>query len=194
MQCNRRFSETFNDVPEKLLSPLDYFSKFFPDTLLEAIVHQTNLYSVQKVLKSVDTCVDEMESLIQMEILMGIIKLPSYQNCCSRSLCFPTIADAMPRNCYELLRRYIHFVDQDTEHDANDKPILEAVRKGCVKVEPEEFHSVDEQIIPSKTRYTKVRQYNPKKPRKWGFKNLVRAGASEFIYDFFLYGEKNQRK
>ena len=171
-----------------------HFSKFFPDSLLETIVDQTNLYSVQKSVKSVDTNVDEMKTLIGMEILMGNIKLPSHRNYWSRSLRFPTIADAMPRNRYELLRRYIHFVDQDTEHDANDKPILEAVRKGCVKVEPEEFHSVDEQIIPSKTRYTKVRQYNPKKPRKWGFKNLVRAGASEFIYDFFLYGEKNQRK
>ena len=37
---------TFNDVPVNLLSPLDYFSKFFPDTLLEPIVDQTNLYSV----------------------------------------------------------------------------------------------------------------------------------------------------
>ena len=64
MQCSKSFTGAFNDVPEKLLSPLDYFSKSFPDTLLEAIVHQTNLYSVQKVLKSVDTCVDEMESLI----------------------------------------------------------------------------------------------------------------------------------
>ena len=161
MQCNRSFTETFNDVPEKLLSPLDYFSKFFPDSLLETVVDQTNLYSVQKSLKSVDTNVDEMKTLIGMVILMGIIKLPSHHNYWSRSLRFPTIADAMARNRYELLRRYIHFVDQDTEHDANDKlfkikPILEAVRKECVKVEPEEFHSVDEQIIPSKTRYTKV--------------------------------------
>ena len=101
----------------------------------------------------------------------------------------------MPRNYYELLKHYIDFVDQETEYDANDKlfkikPILEAARKECVKVEPEEFHSVDEQIIPSRTRYTKVRQYNPKKPRKWGFKNLVRAGACGFMYDFYLFGAK----
>ena len=199
MQCNRSFTETFNDVPEKLLSPLDYFNKFFPDSLLETVVDQTNLYSVQKSLKSVDTNVDEMTTLIGMEILMGVIKLPSHRNYWSRSLRFPTIADAMPRIRFELLRRYIHFVDQDTKHDANDglfkiKPILEAVRKECVKVETEEFHSVDEQIIQSKTRYTKVRQYNPKKPRKWGFRNLVWAGASGFMYDVFLYGGKESNE
>ena len=152
---------TFNDVPVNLLSPLDYFSKFFPDTLLEPIVDQTNLYSVQKSLKFVDTNVGEIKTLIEMEILIGIIKSPLYRNYWPRSLCFPTIADAMPRNRSELLIRYIHFVDQNTEHDAIDKlfkimPILEAVRKECVKVEPEEFHGVDEQIIPSKTKYTKV--------------------------------------
>lgn len=31
------------------------------------------------------------------------------------------------------------------------------------------------------------RQYNPNKPTKWGFKNLVRAGVSGIIYDFLLY-------
>ena len=85
MQCSRSFTGTFNDVPENFLSPLDYFSKFFPDTLLEAIVDQTNLYSVQKSLKSVDTNVDKMKTLIGMEILMGIIKSPSYCNYWSRS-------------------------------------------------------------------------------------------------------------
>ena len=85
MQCSRSFTGTFNVVPEKFLSPLDYFSKFFPDTLLEAIVDQTNLYSVQKSLKSVDTNVDKMKTLIGMEILMGIIKSPSYCNYWSRS-------------------------------------------------------------------------------------------------------------
>ena len=64
LQCSRSFTRTFNNVPEKLLSPLDYFGKCFPDTLLESIVHQTNLYSVQKSLKSVDKNVDEMKTLI----------------------------------------------------------------------------------------------------------------------------------
>ena len=61
---------------------------------------------------------------------------------------------------------------------------MEAVRNECIKIEPGQFQSVDESIIPSKTKFTKIRQYNPKKPRKWDFKNLVRAGSSGFIYDF----------
>ena len=65
----------------------------------------------------------------------------------------------MARNRYEQLRCYIHFVDNDTVHDVNDKlfkikPILDLAQKKCVKIEPEEFHAVNEQIIPSKTKFT----------------------------------------
>ena len=71
------------------------------------------------------------------------------------------------------------------------KPLLEAVRANCNKTEPEVNHSINEQIIAAKTKISRgVRQYNPKKPHKWGFKNLVRAGQSGIIYDFFLYGGK----
>ena len=51
-QCSRSFTGTFNDVPEKCYHLLIILVKFFPDTLLESTVHQTNLQSVQKSLKS----------------------------------------------------------------------------------------------------------------------------------------------
>ena len=41
--------------------------------------------------------------------------------------------------------------------------IIEAVRNKCIKIEPDEYHPVDEQVIPSKTKYTGICQYNPKK-------------------------------
>ena len=52
--------------------------------------------------------------------------------------------------------------------------------------------SIDEQIVPAKTKHSGIRQYNAKKPHKWGFKNFVRAGQSGIIYDFFFYtGQKS---
>ena len=56
-----------------------------------------------------------------------------------------------------------------------------------MKIEPERVQSIDEQIIPAKTSRSGIRQYNPKKPCKWGFKMFAGAGASGFTYDFFLY-------
>ena len=63
-----------------------------------------------------------------------------------------------------------------------------------MKTELEEFHAVDEQIIPPKSKYTKLRQYNPNKPGKWGFKKLVRAVASGFMYGFYLYRAKESNE
>ena len=51
---------------------------------------------------------------------------------------------------------------------------------------------LDEQIIPATTkRSSGVKQYNPKKTHKWGFKNMVRAGQSGMTYDFFMYDGKH---
>ena len=49
-----------------------------------------------------------------------------------------------------------------------------------------------EQVMPAKTkRNSGVKQYNPKKIHKLSFKNMVRAGQSGMIYDFFMYGGKH---
>ena len=58
-------------------------------------------------------------------------------------------------------------------------------------IEPEPVHSIDEQIIPAKTKGSEIRQYNPKKSKKWGFKMFVLAGQSGMMYDFFLYAGKD---
>lgn len=105
---------------------------------------------------------------------------------------FPVIADAMPRNCLSQLRQFLHFVENNPDHDSDDKSfkiksIMEAVTNECVSIEQEQLQSVDEQIILSKSKFTKIRQYNPKKPTKRGFENLVRAGSSGFTYDFYIY-------
>ena len=46
--------------------------------------------------------------------------------------------------------------------------------------------SVDEQMIPYKGKHS-LRQYLPKKPKKWGLKVISRAGVSGITYDFLLY-------
>ena len=56
----------------------------------------------------------------------------------------------MPINRYEKLRQYLHFVDSNAPNDDDKlfkvRPIIIAIRDECVKVEPEEFQAVDEQV------------------------------------------------
>ena len=55
---------------------------------------------------------------------------------------------------------------------------------------PEIENSGDEQIILGKTTYSGIRQYNLKKPVKWGFKNFVSSGSSGKMHGFFIYSDK----
>lgn len=66
---------------------------------------------------------------------------------------------------------------------------MEKIRKNFLKIEEEGKYSIDEMMIPYKGRKAgKRKQYVKMKPKKWGFKNFVRAGVSGIIYDFILYG------
>ena len=80
---------------------------------------------------------------------------------------------------------YLIFSDLSDEEIENGLEI-----NSCNKLTVDETESSDEQVIPFKTKFTKIRQYNPKKPKKWGFKNLVRSGSRGFMYDFYLYSGK----
>lgn len=53
-------------------------------------------------------------------------------------------------------------------------------------MDPEEFQSIDEQIIPFKGRLS-LKQYIPKKPKPWGVKVWVRAGSSGYMHRFEVY-------
>ena len=112
-------------------------------------------------------------------------------NCWAVKTRVNVIADTS-RKRYKDLCGSIHLIDNslkdENEHDKLFKvrSLLEMVQANCLKVEPEEVMSINEQIIPAKTRRSGIWQYNPKKPVKWGFKMFVRAGASEMMYDFFL--------
>lgn len=187
----------FNLPPDdaEVLTPLQYFKMFWGDELTSLLAEQTNLYSVQKSGTSIGTTSNEIEQFLGMQMLMSVVKLPSYTMFWAAETRYPPIADVMPVNRYKKLRQFLHVSDSTLADDGENKgnrlykvqPVLEHVRNNCVKIQPEVENSIDEQIIPAKTRYSGIRQYNPRKPVKWGFKNFVRAGKSGMMYDFFLY-------
>ena len=130
------------------------------------VVENTNLYSVQKTRKNVNTNKEEIKTFIGIKMLMGLIKLPQYFDYWSSVLRFAAIADAVPRNHFSHLRQFLYFVDNNSDEDSDSKlvkikPILEVLRNECIKNQ-KHFKSVCEQIISSKTKFIKIRQYNPK--------------------------------
>ena len=91
---------------------------------------------------------------------------------------------------FKKFRQFLHVNDNlktDKLRLYKVKPVLEAVREYCLKTEPENFRSIDEQIVPAKIKYSGIRQYNPKKLTKWGLKNCFRTGENGKTFNFFLF-------
>lgn len=180
----------------ELESPQQYFKNFFSNDLLDFIVDMTNLYSVQQQGKSICVTRKEIEIVLGIEIIMGIVKMPAIEDYWSNDLRFEPIASSMGIKRFRSIKRYLHFCD-NTNVNKNDSyhkvsAVMEHVRQKCLKIEEERSFAVDEMIIPYKGKKAgNRRQYNPKKPHKWGFKFQVRAGTSGMVYDFFAYDGSN---
>lgn len=142
----------------------DYFKMFITPEVINCVIEQTNLYSLQKKTFK-EHRVFWNFSLIGIFIKMDVVLLPSYKQHWAWELRYSPVADVMPRNCFQqLLPDYNNNIDKNDKL-AKMKPIIEAAHNESEKVEPEEFLSIDEQIIPSKTKFSSICQYNPKKPK-----------------------------
>ena len=192
------FKGLFSDPPEDIPTPLQYFKMFLDNECMEYIAKQTNLYAMTKDGKQLGTFAKEIEQFIGILLYTGIFPCRSYCTYWSNFSRFPLIADIMSRNRFQLLFRYIHFNDntqaKPRDHPDYDplfkvSPLLKRLRDAMARIEPEERHSVDEQIIPFKGR-SGLKQYIKNKPHRWGFKVFARAGISGMIYDFEVYTGK----
>ena len=125
--------------------------------------------------------------------------LSDYISCWDAVTCYRKIADVISNKQFKQLGKYVHVAQntiKDKLENKNDnffkiRPAIEAVRENSMAMETEPVHSIDEQIIPAETKQSGIHHYKSKKPKKWGFKMLVRAGQSGMMYDFFLYAGKD---
>ena len=92
---------------------------------------------------------------------MTIVKMPSYRMYWQKWTCYEPIAGVIGRKRFDHLRTYVH-LNNNAEIKQKDepgydslfkvRPVLEKVRQNCLKIEPHEKHSIDEQRIPYKGR------------------------------------------
>ncbi|XP_039290397.1 piggyBac transposable element-derived protein 3 [Nilaparvata lugens] len=175
--------------------PLDYFLKLFSIDLLEEITFQTNLYALQKGKENLALSISELKIFLGVALVMSYIKYPRIRQYWSQQagLRMDLIADAISVNRFEEIRQYLHFIDSNsipannTDKAIRVRPILDKLHENFhAAVDAEECHSVDEMMIPFKGR-SSLKQYLPRKPKRWGYKMWVRAGISGYVYCFELY-------
>ncbi|KRX38466.1 PiggyBac transposable element-derived protein 3, partial [Trichinella murrelli] len=114
-----------------LREPVEYFRQYFHLTLLNHIITES-----------------ELEAFLGTLLKMGLVPKPRYAMYWSTELRCDAIADAMSRNSKAVLDR------ESPSYDRLFKirPLIESIRQSCLRLEQEEYQSIDEEIIPCKGR------------------------------------------
>ncbi|XP_060801588.1 uncharacterized protein LOC132902025, partial [Amyelois transitella] len=133
--------------------PLEYFSDFLSDDILEDTCQFTNMHAVQTTGRSLNLTVDEMHEFFAINLMMGVMTMTSYLDYWNTETRYPLIADIMPLKRYQQIQRHLHFVDNNQVNSDpyfKIRPFSEKNRQNCLKVEEDSRYSIDKMIIPFK--------------------------------------------
>ncbi|XP_014675102.1 PREDICTED: piggyBac transposable element-derived protein 3-like [Priapulus caudatus] len=135
----------------------------------------------------------EIEQFMGIYFKMGLVKMPGYACFWETDLRYNPVADIMSRNRFQKLTSYLHIKNNNTvtEQEKEDRawkvrPWLDSLNATFSQVSPDEHQSIDEIMVAFKGRAL-LKQYMPKKPKKWGFKLWGRCDSSGFLHQFDVY-------
>ena len=198
------------DCPSDTFSAIDFFSLLFDENIVKMCIQQTNLYTEQffernpqKKLKAFykkwnGINSKDLRGYIAIIIHMGMIKLPRIswhwkkdplQGCTFYS-------QVMSKNKFYLINTFLHLVN-NREHILTSDPIYK-IRKfiNCIQANWRKYYTlsellcIDEKVI-AFTGRSRILQYQPAKPTKWGFKVFALADAlNGYIHRIKLYTGK----
>ena len=173
--------------------PIEFVNRFLDDELLSSIVEETNLYSTQKnPNKPLNVTMQEIRNFIGIVYMMSVYKLPATRMYWNNTTRIERIATVMTCNRWEAIKNHLHFNNNDTIPPDNiDKlfkirPLLSSLLTKFQSTPIDEHLSLDEQIVPFKGK-SSLKQYNPNKPKKWGYKIFVLSDYKGIVYNFQIY-------
>lgn len=177
-------------------SPIDYFRYFFDNETLDNIVTQSNLYSIQQdPNKPLTMTKNELEQFFGIAIGMSIYRLPRSRMYWAKNTNVEKISSIMSRNRWEVIKRNIHCNDNSNMLPIRDpnrdrlfkiRPLVDSMQAKFQALPKPQMLSVDEQIVPFKGK-SRLKQYNPKKPYKWGYKLFVLCDSTGLVHNFEVY-------
>ncbi|XP_065675859.1 piggyBac transposable element-derived protein 3-like [Hydra vulgaris] len=118
--------------------------------------------------------------------------MPSTRLYWSKEFYFEKVAGTMPVNRYEKIKKFLHCSDNQTRPKNctvrlyKIRSLVDHLQKQFSNLKPSELLCIDEQIVPFKGK-SGLKQYNPKKPKKWGYKLYVLSGIDGLIYNFQVH-------
>lgn len=176
-------------------SPLEFFSLFFSDEVIEFICEQSNLYASQKNV-NLNLTKEELLVVFGGMLMSGYAKYPNKRMFWSREDDVPKLlSESMRCNRFEQILRFIHLND-NTTLNPDDKlyklrPIIDALNTSFANHGGlDEKLSVDESMIPYYGKHY-AKQFIRGKPIRFGFKNWAICSSSGYLISFDIYCGKN---
>jgi hypothetical protein len=215
---NSKFSSTFNYFDGRALGnnvvrPIDAFSKYISQDIIELIVDQTNIYGKNRYIQKGKNATDWKEidaiqiyAFFGILLIMGFHKLPRIRDYWStdRNLFTPAVANVMTRNEFQRIFSNIHLADNTKMSSRNfsNRNKLYKIHDFLVMLK-RNFQknyslgsciSIDVAMIKFKGR-SSLKQFQPLKPTKGGYKVWVLAESTTgYVYNFEIYTGKSTER
>lgn len=168
--------------------PIDVYGLFVSDDIIDMIVQETNRYAQQEIDAATvtrrsrlvswkPTNRQEIKIFFGIVIFMGLVVKPEIQLYWCKSMLYddPFVPKLMSRERFELLYRFLHFVDNTCHPNSQDKlykvrSLIELLVNNFKAVyKPGSKLVVDESMVPFRGRLG-IKQYIPGKANKYGMK------------------------
>ena len=196
--------------------PLQYFEKFFDDSLINNIVLETNRYAEQflaanacnlslrsRAKKWSETNAGEIKVYIGLLVLQGVNSKSENKMYFSKreSINSPFFAKVMIGRRFELIQKFLHFVDNDSIRNMTDsegrklakiKPVIDyLLAKFMTNYVPERCISVDESLLGWKGRLSWL-QFIPSRRKRFRMKFYeLCESSSGYVWNFIIYTGKD---
>ena len=176
--------------------PIDYFLSYYNHDHLEELCQMSMIYARKLNPNSEFTLKHtELRQYMGIILYMTLVKLGSSRRYWASATRVSQVADTMSNKRFDAITKRLHFsADENATGSRTHKfqYVIDKFNESAAHLKMDENLSVDEQIIAYKGKKSSLRQYNPKKPKKWGWKLFVLCGKMGLIHKLEFYGKPVQ--
>ena len=159
--------------------PIEFYKRFMNNDLLDKIVDESNKYVIQTNPGSpLNLTRNELEQFFGILYVMSLVKMPSTRSYWSTEFNYDKVASIMTINRFEKIKNFLHCNDNlSRPKNCSDRlykiwPVVDHLKNSFSNIALSEKLCIDEQMVPFKGK-SGLKQYNPQKPKKWGYKSGV---------------------
>lgn len=184
----------------KELSPVQLFEKFFDDDLINFLVQETSRYALFKNFPDPKVSNNEMRCFLAILLVSGYSVLPGkrYYWETQGDMRNSMVAEAMRRDRFFQIMRFIHCADNTKPHESDKmwklRPFMNKLKlKFLEHYQPEKQMNYDESMIKYYGRHS-CKQFIRGKPIRFGYKMWCLNTNSGYLVNCEIYqGKSTQR-